>query len=73
MTSLMRRRASTRCAEAARPAGRGIVLGGVSPDGDRSPPPELLMLVRMLPVVSVALEVAEHEAREAAGAAAKRN
>jgi 2,7-dihydroxy-5-methyl-1-naphthoate 7-O-methyltransferase len=34
-----------RCAEAARPSGRIVVLGGVSPDGDRSPSPELLMLV----------------------------
>jgi hypothetical protein len=34
-----------RCAEAARPAGRVLVLGGVSPDGDRSPSPELLMMV----------------------------
>jgi len=34
-----------RCAEAARPAGRVVVLGGVSPDGDRGPSPELLMLV----------------------------
>lgn len=33
-----------RCAEAARPAGRVVVLGGVSPD-DRTPAPELLMLV----------------------------
>ncbi len=35
----------SRCAEAARPAGRVIVLGGVSPDEDSPPPPELLMLV----------------------------
>jgi hypothetical protein len=34
-----------RCAEAARTAGRVVVLGGVSPDGDRSPSPELLMMV----------------------------
>jgi len=33
-----------RCAEAARPAGRIIVLGGVSPDG-ADPSPELLMMV----------------------------
>jgi 2,7-dihydroxy-5-methyl-1-naphthoate 7-O-methyltransferase len=35
----------TRCAEAARPVGRLVVLGGVSPDGDGSPSPELLMMV----------------------------
>ncbi len=35
----------TRCAEAARPAGRVVILGGVSPDGDGSPSPELLMMV----------------------------
>jgi hypothetical protein len=35
----------SRCAEAARPAGRVVVLGGVSPDGDGSPSPELLMMV----------------------------
>jgi 2,7-dihydroxy-5-methyl-1-naphthoate 7-O-methyltransferase len=34
-----------RCAEAARPAGRVIVLSGVSPDEAGGPPPELLMLV----------------------------
>jgi len=34
-----------RCAEAARPAGRLIVLGGVSPDDDAGPSPELLMMV----------------------------
>jgi SAM-dependent methyltransferase len=34
-----------RCAEAARPAGRVIVLNGVSPDEDGSPPPALLMMV----------------------------
>jgi 2,7-dihydroxy-5-methyl-1-naphthoate 7-O-methyltransferase len=34
----------TRCGEAARPAGRIIVLGGVSPDSD-GPAPELLMMV----------------------------
>jgi 2,7-dihydroxy-5-methyl-1-naphthoate 7-O-methyltransferase len=34
-----------RCAEAARPAGRIIVLGGVSPDEGGGPSPELLMLV----------------------------
>jgi SAM-dependent methyltransferase len=34
-----------RCAEAARPGGRVIVLGGVSPDEDGSPSPELLMMV----------------------------
>jgi SAM-dependent methyltransferase len=33
------------CAEAARPAGRVVVLGGVSPDEDKVPSPELLMLV----------------------------
>jgi SAM-dependent methyltransferase len=35
----------SRCAEAARPAGRLVVLGGVSPDDPRGPSPELLMLV----------------------------
>ena len=34
-----------RCAEAARPAGRVVVLGGVSPDLGKPPSPELLMLV----------------------------
>jgi hypothetical protein len=37
-----------RCADAARaaePAGRIVVLGGVSPDSAAAPPPELLMLV----------------------------
>jgi 2,7-dihydroxy-5-methyl-1-naphthoate 7-O-methyltransferase len=34
-----------RCAEAARPAGRIVVLGGVSPDEGRGPSPEVLMLV----------------------------
>src|SRR5208283_3176089 len=34
-----------RCAEAARPAGRIVVLGGVSPDEDRGPSPSLLMMV----------------------------
>jgi SAM-dependent methyltransferase len=34
-----------RCAEASRPTGRVIVLGGVSPDGPGVPKPELLMLV----------------------------
>ncbi len=34
-----------RCAEAARPAGRIVVLGGVSPDQNGGPSPELLMLV----------------------------
>jgi SAM-dependent methyltransferase len=34
-----------RCAVAARPAGRVIILGGVSPDEDCAPPPELLMMV----------------------------
>jgi SAM-dependent methyltransferase len=33
------------CAEAARPDGRVVVLGGVSPDEAGPPPPELLMLV----------------------------
>jgi hypothetical protein len=35
----------SRCAEAARPAGRVIILGGVSPDESGPPSPELLMLV----------------------------
>ena len=34
-----------RCAEAARPTGRIVVLSGVSPDEGRSPSPELLMMV----------------------------
>jgi SAM-dependent methyltransferase len=34
-----------RCAEAARPAGRVVVLSGVSPDEAGTPSPELLMLV----------------------------
>lgn len=34
-----------RCAEAARPAGRVVVLGGVSPEGASAPSPELLMMV----------------------------
>ena len=34
-----------RCAEAARPRGRIVVLGGVSPDETGGPSPELLMLV----------------------------
>ncbi len=34
-----------RCAEAARPAGRVVILGGVSPDGPPGPSPDLLMLV----------------------------
>jgi len=34
-----------RCAEAARPAGRVVVLNGVSPDEDGPPRPDLLMLV----------------------------
>jgi SAM-dependent methyltransferase len=34
-----------RCAEAARPAGRVILLGGVSPDEGNGPSPELLMMV----------------------------
>jgi hypothetical protein len=34
-----------RCAEAARPSGRVVVLGGVSPDDGKPPSPELLMMV----------------------------
>ena len=34
-----------RCSEAARPTGRIVILGGVSPDEGHSPSPELLMLV----------------------------
>src|SRR5262249_21771940 len=34
-----------RCAEAARPAGRVVVLNGVSPDEDGAPSPDVLMLV----------------------------
>jgi 2,7-dihydroxy-5-methyl-1-naphthoate 7-O-methyltransferase len=34
-----------RVAEAARPAGRIVIIGGVSPDESGEPPPELLMLV----------------------------
>jgi hypothetical protein len=35
----------TRCADAARPAGRVVLVNDVSPDHDRGPAPELLMLV----------------------------
>ena len=35
----------TRLAEAARPAGRVVILGGISPDEDGSPSPALLMMV----------------------------
>jgi len=35
----------SRCAEAARPTGRIVVLGGVSPDESSGPSPELLMMV----------------------------
>jgi SAM-dependent methyltransferase len=34
-----------RCAEAARPAGRVVILGGIAPDEGHGPSPELLMLV----------------------------
>lgn len=34
-----------RCAEAARPDGRVVILNGVSPDSDTGPAPDLLMLV----------------------------
>jgi hypothetical protein len=34
-----------RCAQAARPAGRVVILGGVSPDDGHGPSPELLMMV----------------------------
>ena len=34
-----------RCADAARPDGRVIILGGVSSDESRPPSPELLMMV----------------------------
>jgi 2,7-dihydroxy-5-methyl-1-naphthoate 7-O-methyltransferase len=34
-----------RCAESARPAGRVVVLNGVSPDSDEGPSPDLLMMV----------------------------
>jgi 2,7-dihydroxy-5-methyl-1-naphthoate 7-O-methyltransferase len=34
-----------RCAEAARPAGRIVLVNGVSPDGPNSPNPNLLMMV----------------------------
>jgi hypothetical protein len=34
-----------RCAEAARPAGRIVVLSGVSPDANTPPSPALLMMV----------------------------
>ena len=34
-----------RCAEAARPGGRVVLLNGVSPDDARGPSPELLMMV----------------------------
>ncbi len=35
----------SRCAEAARPTGRVVVIGGVAPDEGSGPSPELLMLV----------------------------
>jgi SAM-dependent methyltransferase len=35
----------SRCAEAARPSGRVVLLGGVSPDDGHAPSPELLMMV----------------------------
>ena len=35
----------TRCAEAARPSGRIVVLSGVSPDDGSGPSPALLMMV----------------------------
>jgi hypothetical protein len=35
----------TRCAEAARPAGRVVLVNEVAPDADGGPPPELLMMV----------------------------
>jgi SAM-dependent methyltransferase len=34
-----------RCADAARPTGRVVILGGVSPDEESGPSPELLMMV----------------------------
>ena len=34
-----------RCAEAARPAGRVVLVNGVSPDSDRGASPELLMMI----------------------------
>lgn len=34
-----------RCAEAARPAGRVVLLNGVSPDDSGGPPPDVLMMV----------------------------
>jgi hypothetical protein len=34
-----------RCATAAQPSGRVVILGGISPDSELGPPPELLMLV----------------------------
>jgi SAM-dependent methyltransferase len=34
-----------RCAEAARPCGRVVILNGVSPDESGGPPPEVLMMV----------------------------
>ena len=34
-----------RCAEAARPAGRVVLVNGVTPDEDGAAPPDLLMLV----------------------------
>jgi hypothetical protein len=54
----------TRCAEAARPAGRVVLLGGVSPDNAAGASPELLMLVL---VSGKARTLAEF--RELAGAA----
>ena len=54
-----------RCAEAARPDGRVVVLSGVSPDEAGAPPPELLMLVLVGGKVRTLSEF--HELARAAG------
>jgi len=54
-----------RCAEAARPSGRVVVLSGVSPDEAGAPPPELLMLVLVGGKVRTLSEF--HELAPAAG------
>jgi 2,7-dihydroxy-5-methyl-1-naphthoate 7-O-methyltransferase len=53
-----------RCAEAARPAGRVVLLGGVFPEDDGAPPPALLMMVLV-----GGKERSVSELRELAGAA----
>jgi SAM-dependent methyltransferase len=55
----------SRCAQAARPSGRVVVLSGVSPDEAGAPPPELLMLVLVGGKVRTLSEF--HELARAAG------